>query len=263
MDDSYTDENNRLLAAPTPRWMQSPKWIRVYFGGEVIADSKRAHLLREGGPPVYYFPEEDVRSDLFMPSDFTKALPRKGDASYWSVSAGGRVAENGAWTFREPPEDSSFVTGYVALDWGKMDAWFEEKEEVFVHARDPFKRIDTVKSDRQVRVVVAGETVAESTESVILLEPGHPIRYYLPKADVRMGLLRPSETVSRCAYKGEARYYSLEVGGETAKDLAWSYTYPTPESTKVMGMVCFFNERVDAIFVDGDELPKPQTNWAR
>ena len=258
MDDHYADESNRLIAAAGPRWMQSPKWVRAFFGGEAVADSKRARLLRDGGPPVYYFPEEDVRADLFTPSSSTRAFPRKGDASYWNIEAAGRVAENGAWAFREPPEESSFVTGYVAFDWGKMDAWFEEKEEVFVHARDPFKRIDTVKSGREVRVIAGGETVAETSDAVILLEPGHPIRYYVPKADLRLELLRPSETVTRCPYKGEAHYYSLEAGGETLKDIGWSYVYTTPESTKVAGLVSFFNERVDAIYVDGEESPKPR-----
>ena len=259
----YTDENNRLIAAPSPRWMHSPKRLRVFLGGRTVADSTRAHLLREGGPPVYYFPEEDVRMDLFTPTDLTKSSPIRGDASHWTVTSGNRVAENAAWTYKEPVPDAAFLAGFVAFEWGKMDAWFEEKEEVFVHARDPFKRIDTVKSDRHVEVVVGGETVADTNEPVMLLEPGHPIRYYLPKADVQMALLRPSETVSRCPYKGEARYYSLEVGGKLVQDVAWSYTYPTPESSKVTGMVCFFNERVDAIYVDGEEVPKPQTTWGR
>jgi uncharacterized protein (DUF427 family) len=69
--------------------------------------------------------------------------------------------------------------------------------------------------------------------------------------------------VSKCPYKGEARYYSMESGGKLAKDVAWSYTFPTPESSKVAAMVCFFNERVDAIIVDGEELAKPVTNWRR
>ena len=142
-------------------------------------------------------------------------------------------------------------------------AWFEEKEEVFVHARDPFKRIDTVKTDRHVKVIVNGETVAETTESVMLLEPGHPVRYYLPMADVRAEVLRPSDTISNCAYKGSANYFSIAVGDQTLEDAAWEYKYPTPESSKVMGMLCFFNERVDAIIVNGEELAKPITNWRR
>ena len=120
-----------------------------------------------------------------------------------------------------------------------------------------------MKTDRKVSVIVGGETVAETSESVMLLEPGHPVRYYLPMADVRPEVLRPSETVSRCAYKGAANYYTVEVNGKRFEDVAWVYRYPTPESSKVTAMVCFFNERVDDIIVDGTPLPKPETNWRR
>jgi uncharacterized protein (DUF427 family) len=259
----YADENNKLITALSPRWMHSPKRIRVIFGGVAVADSTNAHLLREGGPPVYYFPEADARTDLLTPTSTVKNSPVRGDASYSSLTLNGRTADDAVWTFKEPAETASFLKGYLAFDWPKMDAWFEEREEVFVHARDPFKRIDTVKTDRKIHVVVGGETVAETTESVILLEPGHPIRYYLPMADVRLNLLTPSTTESRCAYKGTADYHSVVVNGETLEDAAWMYRYPTPEVSKIVGMLCFFNERVDAIYVDGDELPKPITNWRR
>ena len=59
----YLDEHNRLLAAPEPRWITSPKRLRVFFGGAPIVDSTRANLFRGGGPPVYYFPKDDVRQD--------------------------------------------------------------------------------------------------------------------------------------------------------------------------------------------------------
>jgi uncharacterized protein (DUF427 family) len=108
-----------------------------------------------------------------------------------------------------------------------------------------------------VRVVVGGETVAESRNPVLLFEPGHPHRYYLPKLDVRMDLLQPSERVSRCPYKGEAHYYSMVVNGNEAPDMVWCYRHPTPEASKVAGLLAFYNERVDAIYVDGEEQPKP------
>jgi len=263
MQTEYVDENNKLIAAPSPRWMHSPKRIRVIFGGVPVADSTNAYLLREGGSPVYYFPEADVRMDLLTPTATVKNSPIRGDASYCSLTVGGRTAEDAVWTFKESVETASFLKGYVAFDWPKMDAWFEEREEVFVHARDPFKRIDTVKTDRKIRVVVGGETVAETTESVMLLEPGHPMRYYLPMDDVRLDLLTPSATESRCAYKGTADYHSVVINGQTTEDAAWMYRYPTPEVSKVVGMLCFFNERVDAIYVDDVELPKPITNWRR
>ena len=257
---SYITENNRLFTAPVPRWLPTPKRIRVYFAGTLVADSTHAHLLREGGPPVYYFPESDVRTDLFIPSRVVRNSPIRGDASFWSLKVGERVAEDSVWTYREPVEGAAFLKGYLAFQWNKMDAWFEEKDQVFVHARDPFLRIDTVHTDRHVRVVIDGQTVAESDGAVLLFEPGQPIRYYLPIADTRVELLRPSDTTSRCPYKGLANYYSMKLGGRTIEDIAWSYRAPTLESGMIAGMVSFYNERVDAIFVDGEELPKPQTN---
>ena len=92
----------------------------------------------------------------------------------------------------------------------------------------------------------------------MLFEPGQPIRYYLPIADTRVELLRPNDTTTRCPYKGLANYNSVEVGGKLFKDVVWSYRAPTLESGKIAGMVAFYNEQVDAIFVGGEEVPKPQ-----
>jgi uncharacterized protein (DUF427 family) len=101
---------------------ESPKRVRVMFGGEVVADSRHAKLLHEAGPlPVYYFPMEDVRTDLLEESDHTTHCPFKGDASYWSVRAGDRVAENAAWGYPEPIESCPPISGHVAFYWNKMD----------------------------------------------------------------------------------------------------------------------------------------------
>lgn len=254
------DESNRLFAASGPRWVGMAKRVRVFFGGQAVADSTRVYLLRDGGSPVYYFPEVDVKTAFLVPSTFTRNAPIRGNASFWSVKVGDRVAQDAAWTYRAPVQGAEFLKGYVAFDWDKMDAWFEEKDEVFVHARDPFKRIDSVHTDRHIRVVINGVTVAESDDAVMLLEPGHPIRYYLPVADIRQDLLRPSNSTSRCPYKGLANYYSMEIGGRMYEDIAWSYRAPTLESGKIAGMISFYNENVDAIFVDDEELPKPRSN---
>jgi uncharacterized protein (DUF427 family) len=122
-------------------------------------------------------------------------------------------------------------------------------------------RIDVLQSSRQVRVAVLGETVAESRHPVLLFETGLPTRYYLPKLDVRMDLLLPSDTVTYCAYKGKAQYYSVKVGDRIAKDIAWYYTYPTTETAKVAGRIAFFNERVEALYIDVAR-PKPRTQWS-
>ena len=181
----------------------------------------------------------------------------------FDVRVGERSAEGAAWEYTEAAEDVQFLAGMLAFRWNEMDAWFEEEEEVFVHAKDPFKRIEAFRSTRHVEVYAAGEKVADSSSPVLLLEPGHPLRYYLPKMDVRMDLLRSTQTESRCPYKGKANYYSVETESGLLEDAAWCYKYPTTETAGVAGLVCFFNERVDAIHVDGEELEKPVTNWRR
>ncbi len=173
---------------------------------------------------------------------------------------GERAAENAVWNYGDPFESCVDVSDYVAFYWDRMDAWFEEDEEVFVHAKDPYKRIDCLASSRRVSVVVNGETVAETNRPVMMIETGLPHRYYIPKSDVRQELLRPSERIVRSAYKGEARYYSVEVGGQTVADLAWCYRYPGPEAAKVAGLVCFPQGKVD-MYVDGELEAKPESRW--
>jgi uncharacterized protein (DUF427 family) len=257
MPPGFLDESNRLLAAGGPRWLATPKRVRVYFEGQLVADSTHVYLLRESAVPAYYFPESDVKTNLFVPSKLVRNSPIRGDASFWSIKVGDRVAEDAVWTYRTPVHGAEFLKAYVAFDWNKMDAWFEEKEQVFVHPRDPFLRIDSVPTSRHVKVVLNGETVAETDSAVILMEPGQAIRYYMPIADTRLELLRPSEATSRCPYKGLANYYTVKVGGKTFEDIVWSYRAPTLEVGKIAGMVSFYNERVDAIFVDGVEVSMP------
>ena len=258
----FLDAQNRLIAAPEPIWIRSPKRVRVRFGGETIADSTQARLFRPGGPPVYYFPRADVRQDALAPGGRSEPGAR-GTMTRYDVRAGGRFAEGAAWEHAKPADEFAFLAGMVAFEWGAMDAWFEEEEQVFVHARDPFKRVEALKSSRRVEIHAAGEKVADSAAPTLLIEPGHPPRYYLPKTHVRMDLLRPSLTISRCAYKGEADYYSVRTPSGEVEDAAWRYKRPMAEVAGVAGMLCFFDERVDAVIVDGQEQPKPATAWRR
>ncbi len=258
VSDPPNTENHWIEVLP------NPKWVRVQFAGQVIADSRRVLLLREkGAMPVYYFPKEDVHMDILLPSDNTFTSPDKGKAHLWSVRVGDKLAEHAVWSYPDPSPNASSLKGYIAFEWDRMDAWFEEDEEVYVHPRDPYKRIDVMQSSRHVRVVVAGETVAETQRPVLLFETGLPTRYYIPKVDVRMDLLVPSDTQTRCPYKGVAGYHSVAVGDDVATDIAWYYNFPTPETAKIAGLVCFFNERVDALYADGQLLPRPVTKWSR
>src|SRR5207248_868237 len=83
----------------------TPKRIRVVVGGETIADSRRAMMLHESGhQPVYYFPPADVRAEFLEPSDRVTRCPKKGKASYYTIRAGERVVEAGAWYYPDPIE---------------------------------------------------------------------------------------------------------------------------------------------------------------
>jgi uncharacterized protein (DUF427 family) len=220
-------------------------------------------LLREPGHvPLYCFPREDVRMDLLVPAAPATREPDGDEAVHWSVVAGDRTAENAAWSYPSPPPGGASLAGYVAFEWSKMDAWFEEDDEVYVHARDPYKRVDVLHSSRHVSVVVAGEVVADTGRPRLLFETGLPTRYYIPKPDVRMDLLVPSAAETRCPYKGVASYYSVRVGGRLVEDIAWYYRHPIPECARIENLVCFFNERVDALYVDGELQPRPRTRWS-
>jgi uncharacterized protein (DUF427 family) len=246
----------------TFRFEPTPRWVRTVLNGTTVADSRRAMLLWEPRRlPVYCFPRDDVRMDLLERSG-ERDTPA-GMTALWTVRAGDRVAKDAAWTVERPAEGAPDVTGYVVLNWRDMDAWYEEDDEVFVHARDPYHRVDVLRSSRHVRVEMLGETIAETTRPRLLFETGLPARYYIPRADVRMDLLVPSDTTTQCPYKGVANYYGVRVGGKLARDLVWTYRFPIPECPKIEDLLCFFNERVDGLYVDGELQAKPDTQWSR
>jgi uncharacterized protein (DUF427 family) len=229
----------------------SPRRVRAYFDNQILVDSERVLLVFETRrPPVYWFPVEDVRMDLLKSKEVASGTRR------WRSNTGGRVEENLAWDYVEPAADLAPLAGHIAFYWNAVDRWFEEDEEVFVHPRDPYTRVDTVHSSRHVRIEVDGQVVAETNRPVVLYETGLPTRYYIPKLDVRMELLEATHTVTHCPYKGAASYWSLRVGDQTYKDYVWAYPRPIAEIPKIENLLCFYNEKVD-LFVDGVKQERP------
>jgi uncharacterized protein (DUF427 family) len=224
----------------------TPKRIRVVIDGETIADSTRAMILHESGlQPIYYFPPEDVRADVLEPSDKRTHCPKKGDASYYTVVVGEHVVRSAAWYYPEPLPDAPPIRDLIAFYWDKVDRWLEEDEEVFVHPRDPYHRVDILGTDRHVRISVEGQLVAETRRAIALFESNLPPRWYLPREDVLAELV-PSDTVTRCPYKGTAGYYSVKLeDGSTHKDLVWYYADPLPEAGRIAGLLCFYDEKVE------------------
>jgi uncharacterized protein (DUF427 family) len=238
----------------------SPRRVRIKFNGEWIADSSAAHLLFETRHlPVYYFPRADVRMDLMAPTDHHTFCPYKGRASYWTIRVGDKSSENAVWGYPEPYDEVPALKDFVAFYWDRVDGWYEEDEEIFVHPRDPYKRVDVIASSRHVEIVVGGEIVADTKRACFLFETRLPVRYYIPPEDVRMDLLVPSDKATACPYKGKARYYSVKIGQELFPDIVWSYPEPIAECPKIKGHLSFFNELVDEIRVDGVAVPRPLT----
>ncbi|WP_117211225.1 DUF427 domain-containing protein [Allorhizocola rhizosphaerae] len=224
------------------------KRVRAFLCGQAVADTTRpAHVWESPYYPTYYFPIEDVRAEL-EPTGRTHHSPSRGDGEIYDVRVGDRVAEGAATRYADSPIEA--LRDLVRLDWKAMDAWFEEDEEVYTHARDPYTRIDTLPSSRTIRVEVDGVVVAESSRPILLFETGLRTRYYLPKTDVRMDLLVHTDTVTHCPYKGQAEYWSIRTPAGLREDLAWSYRTPLPESQRIAGLIAFYNEKLD-IYIDG------------
>ncbi|MDQ6729041.1 MAG: DUF427 domain-containing protein [Actinomycetota bacterium] len=241
----------------------TPKRIRVQVGGETIADSRHAHLLHEAGhQPIYYFPREDVRDDVLQASDRHTRCPKKGEASYFTIVAGGETVEAGAWYYPETPAGApAQLAGLVAFYFNRMGRWLEEGEEITGHPRDPYHRIDVRPSDRHIRVSLDGQLLAETERAMALFENGLPTRWYLPREDVHAAL-QPSDTVSYCPYKGTAGYFSVRRSdGELGNDLVWYYANPLEDATRVRDLVCFFNEKVD-LELDGEPQARPASPWS-
>jgi uncharacterized protein (DUF427 family) len=247
---------------PDVRVEASARRVRGRLGTETVFDTTRALLLfEEGHLPVYYLPVEDVRADLLEPSARRTTCGRKGEATYLSLRVGDRVVPDAAWRYEHPIEACPDISGYLAFYWKALDSWWEEDDEVFEHPRDPYHRVDVLRSSRHVRVELGGELLAESHRPLLLFETGLPTRYYLPRADVRLELLEASRTRTTCPYKGTASYLSARLEGRLHADLAWSYEHPIPECAKIEQAVCFFNEHVD-LTVDGEAQERPVTAWS-
>jgi uncharacterized protein (DUF427 family) len=240
----------------------TPKRVRVVVGDKVVADSRRAMLLHESGhQPIYYFPPEDVRSEYLEHADRHTRCPKKGEASYHTIRVEDHVVDAGAWYYPDPISGAPPIKDLIAFYWDRMDHWYEEDEEVFVHPRDPYHRVDLVRSDRHVRISLDGQPLADSQRPIALFESNLPPRWYLPREDV-VAELQSSDTITRCPYKGQASYYSVALDGDgDGKDLVWYYADPMAEAVRIKGLVCFFNERVD-LELDGEPQERPASPWS-
>jgi uncharacterized protein (DUF427 family) len=130
-------------------------------------------------------------------------------------------------------------------------------ESVWDYPRPP--RVEA--SDRHVRVIVEGVTVADSQRAFRVLETSHPPVWYVPVEDVRMDLLSPTSRSSACEFKGEAGYYDIRVEGRTRRDAAWTYPRPLPGYEAITGHIAFYPGRVDEAWIDGERVVPQAGNF--
>ena len=111
---------------------------------------------------------------------------------------------------------------------------------------------------RRIRIVLGGETVAETTASFRILETTHPPTYYLPATAFRPGALLPRPRTSFCEWKGAAQYFSVSGGGRVEADAAWGYADPTRSYAALRDHVAVYAGRMDACFIDDEQVtPQP------
>ncbi len=181
--------------------------VRATKDGRTMIDSERVLLVhRPGRPPAYAIPERDVHGLAARP---------EADAP-----------------------------GYVTVEWDAADAWFEEDEEVFGHTRNPYHRVDCLRSGRRLRVVAGGLTLVDTTKTLAVFETALEPRLYVHPDQVRTDVLERSDTQTYCPYKGTATYWSARIGDALVRDVAWSYEDPLPESAPLGHFLSFDETRV-------------------
>ncbi|KAK8001486.1 hypothetical protein PG991_013708 [Apiospora marii] len=246
----------RLLHQGPVKTLRTPKRVRIQFGSTIVADTTSAlYVWEHDYYPFYYVPLSAFREGLLKPKDDESSS----SSSFYTakLTVGNQTTDRVlAFGADLPPNSAACVlAGHVRIEFAAAGvAWFEEDERIYVHPRDPYKRIDILPSTRPVRVFVGGRLVASAPSAMHLYETGLPVRYYLPATSVagHLDLLRDSGTTTQCPFKGEASYYS---------DVVWYYRTPIHESARIAGLLCFYNEKVD-IELDGKMLERPKSIFA-
>jgi uncharacterized protein (DUF427 family) len=238
----------------------APRRVRAVLAGRTVVDTTAARYVWEHPPyPQYYVPLADVAADALVDEGTTEETPR-GEVRHFGLAVGDVRRPHAAQVLAAAKVEGLDDT--VRFEWSALDAWFEEDERIFVHPRNPYTRVDTLRSTRRLRVESKGIVLAESSSPVMLFETGLPTRYYVDQTDVDFTHLVPSATVTSCPYKGTTGdYWSARLDGRVHPDIAWSYRFPLRDVLPIAGLVAFYNEKVD-LFLDGVKLERPQTHFS-
>ncbi|KAG9315005.1 hypothetical protein JVU11DRAFT_4115 [Chiua virens] len=227
----------------------SSKRVRALFGGKFIVDTYKSKLVWEHPfYPMYFFPLSSMPSSSLRRSDH--AQPEEGTKVY-DLVVGDRVAKEAVIEFTGEGEYKD-LAGLFKVKFASADAWFEEDERVYAHPKDPYKRLDILQTSRHVRVEINGVEVANTRRAKFLYETGLRRRTYIPVMDVQVGLLKPSDTVAVCPYKGWSNYFDVYLpNGEVHKDVVWYYRTPKDEAIQVAGLLSFYDEKV-TVWIDDE-----------
>ena len=246
-----------LLATSGPDKHEStPKRVRVHLAGKIIFDTIESQLVWEHPYfPRYYLPQKSLQNATLGPGHDVEGA--KGYKIH-DLIVDGATTQEAVLSIETGP-----LADFVRPAPSRMDAWFEEDEPIHGHPVDPYKRIDTRRSSRPIRVEVDGVEVANATWAVHLYETSLPVRFYLPRTSIKDGVgLLKSDTTSYCPYKGSAKYLHVipEKGIEPVRDIVWYYEEPLLAVEGIRELVCFYNEKVD-IWIDGVKQPRPKTHF--
>jgi uncharacterized protein (DUF427 family) len=245
------------MAAARGRVEPAPRRVRGFLGRELVFDTTSARYVWEVPYyPQYYIPLSDVRREVLRDENHPQKV-QFGPSRMFSIVTTDQTRESTARVF---DDGDGPVAGLVRFDWDAL-RWFEEDEPIYGHPRNPYARVDALRSHRHVTVALDGITLAETHSPVMLFETGLPTRYYIDATDVTFEHLVPSSTQTLCPYKGvTSGYWSVRRGDRVEADLAWTYHTPLPAVSPIANLIAFYNEKVD-ITVDGAQLPRPRTQF--
>jgi uncharacterized protein (DUF427 family) len=245
------------MAAVRGRVEPAPRRVRGFLGHQLVFDTTSARYVWEVPYyPQYYIPRADVRAEFLRDENHAQKV-QLGPSRTFSLVGVGQTYESAARVF---DEGDGPVAGLVRFEWDRL-AWFEEDEPLYGHPRNPYVRVDALRSHRHITVELDGVVLGDTKSPVLLFETGLPTRYYIDRTDIAFEHLEPSDAQTLCPYKGvTSGYWSVRVGDAVHPDLAWTYHYPLPAVAPITNMVAFYNEKLD-ITVDGVKLARPQTHF--